>query len=445
MCIRDRYGDAPVDLGSDQTAKGLYVLALINKFCAALNEMITGRYVRGGYGELTGGARIAYILNDIFKKTIVALDPFDILTDEAIRTAIRNASGISHALFLPEGAFENLIRQQIVRLLEPSLEASHLVFEELRRMVLTVKVPDLARYDVLSQRIAQVVDVVLQRCLIPTDQMIKSLIEIELGFVNTDHPDFVGATASLLAMTAEDEANASDRESVARARPIRQADGFKTDQEETKDKNTAAQLKKTKTAQPELLKEEDQKGNSIWSYIWGSSKKADELEVKLNSRVQKDKKLEQELENNELSMSRLHLFSTETYPKQFDLAFIQRNAEARVATRLQAPPKMIKVEGNPRQRERLEMELVKKLLVSYFDVVKKNINDSVPKTIITMLVNNARTMCERELVLSLYKGDALDELLSENAYIVKARETTRKQLVSLHKSLSILAEFESKY
>lgn len=30
--------------------------------------------------------------------------------------------------------------------------------------------------------------------------------------------------------------------------------------------------------------------------------------------------------------------------------------------------------------------MIKNLIKSYFDVVKKNINDSVPKTIITMLV-----------------------------------------------------------
>jgi dynamin 1-like protein len=31
--------------------------------------------------------------------------------------------------------------------------------------------------------------------------------------------------------------------------------------------------------------------------------------------------------------------------------------------------------------------MIKKLIVSYFNVVKKNVNDSIPKTIITMLVN----------------------------------------------------------
>ena len=32
--------------------------------------------------ELSGGARINYIFNDIFKKAIVSLDPFEYLNDQ---------------------------------------------------------------------------------------------------------------------------------------------------------------------------------------------------------------------------------------------------------------------------------------------------------------------------------------------------------------------------
>ena len=38
----------------------------------------------------------------------------------------------------------------------------------------------------------QVMENVLSKSLTPTDQMIKNLIEIELGYINTSHPDFVG-------------------------------------------------------------------------------------------------------------------------------------------------------------------------------------------------------------------------------------------------------------
>ena len=44
------------------------------------------------------------------------MDPFDGITDNQIRTAIRNAGGTRDALFVPEGAFEMLAQSQIARL-----------------------------------------------------------------------------------------------------------------------------------------------------------------------------------------------------------------------------------------------------------------------------------------------------------------------------------------
>lgn len=66
--------------------------------------------------------------------------------------------------------------------------------------------------------------------------------------------------------------------------------------------------------------------------------------------------------------------------------------------------------------------MIKSLIVSYFNVVKKNINDSIPKTIISFLVNRvthisfiiililelyfkALNISERELVNALYHED----------------------------------------
>ena len=39
------------------------------------------------------------------------MDPFDMIKDDDIRTAIKNANGLKSSLFIPEVAFENLIRQ----------------------------------------------------------------------------------------------------------------------------------------------------------------------------------------------------------------------------------------------------------------------------------------------------------------------------------------------
>ena len=47
----------------------------------------------------------------------------------------------------------------------------------------------------------------------------------------------------------------------------------------------------------------------------------------------------------------------------------------------------MRLEEEPNQREALEVDMIKKLVISYFNVIKKNINDSVIKTIIAFMIN----------------------------------------------------------
>ncbi|KAK4491037.1 hypothetical protein RD792_001758 [Penstemon davidsonii] len=63
------------------------------------------------------------------------VDPCEDITDDDIRIAILNATGLQNALFVPEVPFENLVRRQIARLLEPSLQCLHYVHEELLRVI----------------------------------------------------------------------------------------------------------------------------------------------------------------------------------------------------------------------------------------------------------------------------------------------------------------------
>lgn len=109
------------------------------------------------------------------------------------------------SLFVPEGAFEVLVRQQMARLLEPSLQCVNMVYEELRRLVLEIRLPELERYYKLQSRMHDVMESVLNDCLTPTNEMILNLIEIETSLINTNHPDFIGSADSLLNLFQEPE------------------------------------------------------------------------------------------------------------------------------------------------------------------------------------------------------------------------------------------------
>jgi len=90
--------------------KGPMILGLINTFLNTYGNKIEGKFVKEIAVECQGGSRINFIFHEIFNKVINTIDPFEYLTEQDIQTAIKNASALSPSLFVPEGAFEVLIR-----------------------------------------------------------------------------------------------------------------------------------------------------------------------------------------------------------------------------------------------------------------------------------------------------------------------------------------------
>ena len=200
MSVTAMTGDPLGDVDS-----GPLVLALINKFINAYADKLEGKFVKESATEVQGGSRINYIFHELFRKVINSIDPFEHLTESDIQTAIKNASAMSPSLFVPEGAFEVLVRQQIARLLEPSLDCCYQVYEELRRIVIEIDLPELTHFYKLNSRICDVMENVLDKCLTPATEMIMNLMEIENSVINTNHPDFVGSADSLLNLFSDDQ------------------------------------------------------------------------------------------------------------------------------------------------------------------------------------------------------------------------------------------------
>lgn len=79
--------------------------------------------------------------------------------------------------------------------------------------------------------------------------------------------------------------------------------------------------------------------------------------------------------------------------------------------------------GQSSPRSQLETKIIKDLITSYFNTVRKSMNDMVPKSIMAFLVNKTKNMVQKELVAALYNDDVdLKELLSEDAATVKKRQ-----------------------
>lgn len=64
-----------------------------------------------------------------------------------------------------------------------------------------------------------------------------------------------------------------------------------------------------------------------------------------------------------------------------------------------------------------------RLIKSYFYIVRKSIQDSVPKAIMHFLVNFVKDNLQSELVQALYKSDSAEQLLNESDHIaIRRRE-----------------------
>lgn len=82
----------------------------------------------------SGGARIYFIFNQIFGHALDAIIPCANITNDDIRTAIRNSTGPRCSLFVPELAFDLLVRPQIRLLEAPSLRCVDMVYQELSKI-----------------------------------------------------------------------------------------------------------------------------------------------------------------------------------------------------------------------------------------------------------------------------------------------------------------------
>lgn len=91
---------------TSNTHLGPVMLHLLSEFCSSYCDAIDGKSSHVASNELIGGARIGYVFHDIFTDSVEVIDPSDTLTDQNIRSAIRNANGPRPSLFIPEAAFE---------------------------------------------------------------------------------------------------------------------------------------------------------------------------------------------------------------------------------------------------------------------------------------------------------------------------------------------------
>lgn len=92
-----------------------------------------------------------------------------------------------------------------------------------------------------------------------------------------------------------------------------------------------------------------------------------------------------------------------------------------------------------RNQKTIRLLFLERLIRCYFLIVRKNIQDTVPKAVMHFLVNFIKDHLQSELVALLYKTSN-DELLSESSHIAQRRQEAQEMLEALQKANQIISE-----
>jgi len=355
----------------EEQDKAATLLQIITRFSAEYCMAIDGTSQKIETTELSGGARICYIFHETFGKTLDRVDPLGGLTEIDILTAIKNATGPRPSLFVPEISFELLVKRQIMRLEDPGLRCVELVHEELQRLITQCdEVKSLNRFPKLHDRICEVVTKLLKNRLPKTNDFVTELVNIELAYVNTYHPDFHRAKDKML-------------------------------------KTQIAQANENIKKEAKNLEEANAKSRSgtISSSGQGSGSGDNNLSA------------------NTSTHSETGAGFGDFVSSTLATGITQHMANKKITS-----------------KERNDVDIIKKLINSYFEIVKKNIQDSVPKAIMHLLVNYTRRQLQSELVQELYNPDNFDDLLEESLAVAQRRDEFSKRLEALERASCLIGE-----
>jgi len=418
--------------GQEVVEKNTTLLQIITKFASSYVATLDGTARNIETSELCGGARICYIFHETFGRTLDSIHPLTGLTSMDILTAIRNSNGPRPALFVPEVSFELLVKRQIRRLEEPSLRCVELAHEEMQRIIQhcgNEVQQEMLRFPKLHEKIIDVVTNLLRSRLAPTNTMVENIVAIELAYINTRHPDFYKDMASVGSMLKSPDLE-TERMNQGRSKPMeRGRDGrSRPHSVHYTQHNGEADSDKENQAIPARgqMVAKAKSGPGQDTVITASTWLSNILPAPR----------EEGSVTRELSPSPQHRAVTQVQEGEGQMSAVI--SPVKPVNLLPEIP--VQTGRKLNDREQRDCEVIERLIKSYFYLVRKMIQDSVPKSIMHFMVNYVKDNLQSELVSSLYKADQIENLLCESEHIGQRRSEASEMLTALQKASQIISE-----
>lgn len=105
---------------------------------------------------------------------------------------------------------------------------------------------------------------------------------------------------------------------------------------------------------------------------------------------------------------------------------------------LRRPPPTLRVPKAVSDQEGVQVEVTRLLVASYFDIVRKNLQDAVPKALMHFMVNAVQRGLQQHLIRKLYREELFEAIMEERQDIAAKRAACQEALRALRSAQSTL-------
>uniref|UniRef100_A0A0G4FVQ9 Dynamin-type G domain-containing protein n=1 Tax=Chromera velia CCMP2878 TaxID=1169474 RepID=A0A0G4FVQ9_9ALVE len=377
--LQGRLDELGLGVPVDVAERVQLIWTMITDYCEIYKSTIRGKYDRKLQhyfeNELPGGAHIRALFNELLEE-FVDISVTKEMSDVDIDTAIRMHEGDSLPGFPSPDTFEYLILPHLKKIQTPVVECLDRVAQAMEALSQKIANRVFGRFPKLADRVLEMATAIMSREKEGTKKIIDELVAAETGYLFTNDSDYLLQHGAMIPM----------------------------------------QQQQQQLMQTQQMQQMRAVGNGPVSHPPGSSPSVD---------------------GNPPQQSAADLFANSA--AQAATGAVVSQAQSAFASGVQASGAWGAPGGRKKTRYSAAfLQEIRRRLDAYFNIVLRNVRDTVPKVIGYFLVRSIQEKLQFELYNELNKADLISELLGEPPHIVEERKAIQGQLGVFKKAATVL-------
>jgi hypothetical protein len=178
----------------------IILFSLISRYMEEWHAVLHGTSERLGSKGLDGGSSVLAAVIDNFPVDLVEIPSVRQEPEDRVNTIMQNQDGLYRSMFFPEQSFHALVKVEVEKMRPCSLDVIDRVKNLLIDLHTNLEVPELQRWKALRDNITGVAQEVVVRCATQCKAYVNNFLNIQRGFINTEHPDFKSRTQETKSM-----------------------------------------------------------------------------------------------------------------------------------------------------------------------------------------------------------------------------------------------------